>query len=202
MNHLARKAAKEPKWEADPLSLAGVKLIRPVVVMDARGYFVETYQRSRFAEAGIIDDFIQDNQSGSISKGTVRGLHFQIPPFAQTKLIRVLRGRILDVIVDLRRSSETYGKHMAIELAHETGHQLLVPAGLAHGFCTLTANAEVFYKVDQIYSPRHERGLNWADLELGIDWPIKPADAVLSDRDRSWPLLRELPPYFSTIAPQ
>jgi dTDP-4-dehydrorhamnose 3,5-epimerase len=202
MNYLARTGSKEPKWEADPLSLAGVKLIRPVVVMDARGYFVETYQTSRFSAAGIIEDFIQDNQSGSISKGTVRGLHFQIPPLAQTKLIRVLRGRILDVIVDLRRSSETYGKHMAIELADETGHQLLVPAGFAHGFCTLTANAEVFYKVDQIYSPRHERGLNWADPELGIDWPVTPGDAVLSDRDRSWPLLRELPSYFSTMPPQ
>jgi dTDP-4-dehydrorhamnose 3,5-epimerase len=106
MNQLARTAPKEPKWEADPLSLAGAKLIRPVVVLDARGYFMETYQRSRFAAAGILADFIQDNQSGSISTGTVRGLHFQIPPLAQTKLIRVLRGRILDVIVDLRRSSE------------------------------------------------------------------------------------------------
>jgi dTDP-4-dehydrorhamnose 3,5-epimerase len=196
MNYMQRPISKQGEWEACPLSLAGVRLIRPNVALDARGYFAETYQRSRFAAACITHDFVQDNQSGSISKGTVRGLHFQIPPLAQTKLIRVLRGRILDVVVDLRRSSGTYGKHIAIELADETGDQLLVPAGFAHGFCTLTANTEVFYKVDQIYSPRHERGLNWADPELDIDWPIMPADAVLSDRDRAWPMLHELPPLF------
>jgi dTDP-4-dehydrorhamnose 3,5-epimerase len=196
MSFMQRTISKPTQWQARSLSLAGVWLVRSNIVSDTRGYFVETYQQSRFAAAGIIHDFIQDNQSGSISKGTIRGLHFQIPPFAQAKLIRVLRGRILDIVVDLRRSSATYGKHLAIELADESSDQLLVPAGLAHGFCTLVANTEVFYKVDKFYSPLHERGLNWADPELAIDWPIVPAEAVLSDRDRAWPMLRDLPAYF------
>jgi dTDP-4-dehydrorhamnose 3,5-epimerase len=196
MNFAFRPASNTAQLDVRPLSLAGVKLIRPRVLSDPRGYFVETYQRPRFADAGIVHDFVQDNQSGSIAAGTVRGLHFQSPPFAQTKLIRVLRGRILDVVVDLRRSSPTYGRYAAVELDDDTGDQLLVPAGFAHGFCTLAANTEVLYKVDRIYSPQHECGLHWADPELGIAWPVAAADAVLSNRDTTWPLLRDLPAHF------
>ena len=133
--------------------------------------------------------------SGSTAAGTVRGLHYQIPPFAQTKLIRVLRGRILDVVVDLRRSSATYGQHTAVELG-DSGDQLLVPAGFAHGFCTLVADTEVFYKVSRYYSPEHDRGMLWNDPALGIAWPVANAEALLSDKDRRQPRLAELPQHF------
>jgi dTDP-4-dehydrorhamnose 3,5-epimerase len=198
MSFVWRSTSKSMQWNVRSLSLPGVMLIRSAVQSDARGYFVETYQRSRFAAAGIANEFVQDNQSGSVAAGTVRGLHFQIPPFAQTKLVRVVRGSILDVVVDLRRSSSAYGKHIAVELTEETGDQLLVPAGCAHGFCTLVANTEVLYKVDNVYSPQHERGLSWVDAQLGIKWPVAPADAILSDRDRTWPMLRDLPANFWT----
>jgi dTDP-4-dehydrorhamnose 3,5-epimerase len=201
MSFVWRSTSSTLKWDVRPLSIPGAQLIRSAVLSDPRGYFVETYQRSKFAGAGIFHDFVQDNQSGSIIAGTVRGLHFQIPPFAQTKLIRVLRGRILDVVVDLRRSSSTFGKHTTVELADDTGDQLLVPAEFAHGFCTLVANTEVLYKVDNIYSPQHERGLNWADPELGIDWPVAPANAVLSDRDQALPFLRDLSDSFPPELP-
>ena len=130
------------------------------------------------------------------AKGTVRDLHFQTPPFAQTKLVRALRGRILDVVVDLRRSSPSYGKHLAVELDAESGDQLLVPAGFAHGFCSLQPDTEVFYKVDNVYSADHDRGLYWADPALAISWPVAERDAMLSERDRGWPHLRDLPAYF------
>ena len=145
---------------------------------------------------GIDQDFIQDNQSGSHRRGTVRGLHFQIPPFAQAKLVRVLRGRILDVVVDLRRTSPSYGQHLTVELGVDEDEQLFVPAGFAHGFCTLVPDTELYYKVDAVYSAAHERGLNWADPALGIDWPVNHNDAVLSDKDVMLPPLRDLPTYF------
>jgi dTDP-4-dehydrorhamnose 3,5-epimerase len=184
------------KLEICPLSLSGVKLIRAARFADRRGYFAETYARRDFAAAGITHEFVQDNQSGSRAKGTVRGLHFQIPPFAQTKLVRALRGRILDVVVDLRRSSPSYGKHLVVELDAESGDQLLVPAGFAHGFCSLQPDTEVFYKVDNVYSADHDRGLYWADPALAIGWPVAERDATLSERDRAWPHLRDLPAYF------
>ena len=158
------------KLDICPLPLDGIKLIRSMRSSDARGYFAETYVRQDFAAAGIDHEFIQDNQSRSYAAGTVRGLHFQVPPFAQTKLIRALQGRILDVVVDLRRSSPTYGKHLAVELDETTGDQLLVPTGFAHGFCTLVPDSVVFYKVDKVYSANHDLGVHWADLTLGIEW--------------------------------
>lgn len=182
--------------EVRSLAIDGVKLVRPTRISDARGYFAATYVRSDFTAAGIDHEFIQDNESRSNAAGTVRGLHFQIQPFAQTKLVRVLRGRILDVVVDLRRSSASYGKHLAIELSEAAGEQLLVPTGFAHGFCTLEPDSIVFYKVDNVYSAEHDRGVYWADASLGIAWPIAAADAVVSEKDRRLPQLRELPAYF------
>ena len=184
------------KLDVIPLSLSGVRLIRAKRYLDPRGYFAETYVRRDFADAGIDQEFVQDNQSCSSARGTVRGLHFQIPPFAQAKLVRVLRGRILDVVVDLRRSSPSYGRHLSVELGADTGDQLYVPAGFAHGFCTLVADTEVLYKVDAVYSAEHDRGVNWADPALGIAWPVSEADAVLSPKDAALPALRDLPDYF------
>lgn len=183
------------KLDVIPQSLSGVMVIRSKRYPDPRGYFAETYVRRDFALAGIGQEFIQDNQSGSSARGTVRGLHFQIPPFAQAKLVRVLRGRILDVVVDLRRSSPSYGWHLSIELGADTGDNLYVPKGFAHGFCTLVADTEVLYKVDAVYSAEHDRGVNWADPALGIAWPVSQADAVLSAKDAALPPLRDLPNY-------
>jgi dTDP-4-dehydrorhamnose 3,5-epimerase len=179
------------------LLIPDIKLIKSGRFKDARGYFSETFARSDFAAHGLPCDFIQDNQSSSDVSGTVRGLHFQNPPFAQTKLVRVLQGRILDVAVDLRRSSPTYGRHVAIELSDESGEQLLVPAGFAHGFCTLAPHTIVFYKVDKIYSATHDSGINWIDPQLAIPWPIAAKDATVSDKDRRLPMLAELSPVFA-----
>jgi dTDP-4-dehydrorhamnose 3,5-epimerase len=186
-----RPAARKP-LDVRGLAIPDVKLIRTPRFSDARGYFCETFQRADFAAQGLACDFIQDNQSSSSRPGTVRGLHFQRPPFAQAKLIRVLRGRILDVAVDLRRASPSFGRHIAVELSGEGNEQLLVPAGFAHGFCTLEPGTVVFYKVDQVYSATHDGGINWADPELGILWPVTAADATLSDKDRGLPMLADL----------
>jgi dTDP-4-dehydrorhamnose 3,5-epimerase len=158
---------------------------------DPRGFFAETFSRRRFAEAGLIADFVQDNHSLSRPAGTLRGLHFQRAPFAQAKLVRVLRGAILDVAVDIRPSSPSYGCHVAAELSADSGTMILVPEGFAHGFCTLTADTEVFYKVNRDYAPQHEGGILWNDPALDIAWPVDAADAFLSDRDRAWPTLSE-----------
>jgi dTDP-4-dehydrorhamnose 3,5-epimerase len=178
------------------LTLPDVKLIRSRRISDPRGYFAETYSQRDFVVAGLANEFVQDNQSASVAAGTVRGLHFQVPPFAQAKLIRVLRGKLLDVVVDLRRSSSTYKKHLAVELSAESGDQLFVPAGFAHGFCTLVDNTEIFYKVDAFYSFAHDRGINWADPALNICWPIAKGEAILSDKDEDLPMLSALPTYF------
>jgi dTDP-4-dehydrorhamnose 3,5-epimerase len=184
------------KLDVVPLSLQGVKLIRSPRFADQRGFFAETYARRDFVAAGLNNDFVQDNHSASVSSGTIRGLHFQSPPFAQAKLVRVLSGRILDVVVDLRRSSLTYGKHIAVQLSSEGGDQLFVPVGFAHGFCTLVDNTEVFYKVDASYSVAHEGGINCADPALNISWPVTPGNAVLSEKDKALPPLSAIPPYF------
>ncbi len=179
-----------------PLPIADVKLIMTSRMADARGYFCEAYARSDFAAHGLDHDFVQDNESSSSRVGTVRGLHFQKPPFAQAKLVRVLRGKVLDVVVDLRRSSPSFGRHLSIELSEVSGEQLLVPAGFAHGFCTLEPNTVVLYKVDATYSPAHDHGINWADPALAINWPVTLEDATLSDKDRKLPMLRDLAPVF------
>jgi dTDP-4-dehydrorhamnose 3,5-epimerase len=180
------------KFSVTDLAIPDVKLIASAPLKDARGFLAETYRRDDFAAVGIDCEFVQDNHSGSSAAGTVRGLHFQIAPYAQAKLLRVLTGRIFDVCVDLRRSSPTYGRHVAIELGADRGVQLYVPVGFAHGFCTLEPNTEVFYKVSNIYSPAHERSLFWADPALDISWPVSVQAAVLSERDKSAPLFASL----------
>jgi dTDP-4-dehydrorhamnose 3,5-epimerase len=184
------------KLDLVPLSLSGVVLIRSARISDPRGTFAETYVKGDFARSGIRSDFVQDNQSFSVSAGTVRGLHFQIPPFQQAKLIRVLRGKIFDVVVDLRRSSATYGKHIGVELSADGGEQLFVPSGLAHGFCTLVESTEIFYKVDAVYSAAHDRGVNWLDPKLGIHWPIETRKAILSEKDKTLPAMSSLSNHF------
>lgn len=177
-------------------AIPDVKVIVPRGFADSRGIFTETYNRARFAEHGIAIDFVQDNQSSSREAGTIRGLHFQGPPAAQAKLVRVVRGRVIDVAVDLRRSSPTYGKWVAEELSADDGKQLLIPAGFAHGFCTLEPDTHVFYKVDAYYAPAQEFGIAWDDPDLAIDWPVSADRVVLSDKDRRLPPLRSLPSYF------
>jgi dTDP-4-dehydrorhamnose 3,5-epimerase len=178
------------------LELPEIKLISAPRFRDQRGYFAETFVRGDFAAAGIANEFVQDNESFSRTPGTVRGMHFQIAPFAQAKLIRVLAGRIFDACVDLRRSSPRYGRHASVELSAETGDQLFVPAGFAHGFCTLEPDTTVLYKVDAVYSAEHDRGIAWADPGLGIAWPTSPQTAVVSAKDAALPTLRDMPAYF------
>jgi dTDP-4-dehydrorhamnose 3,5-epimerase len=190
------RQAMRMQLAVNSLAIPDVKLIRTARFSDVRGYFCETFQRADFAAQGIDNDFLQDNQSKSDQSGTIRGLHFQRPPFAQTKLVRVLRGRIFDVAVDLRRSSPSFGKHVAVELSDKSNEQLLIPAGFAHGFCTLEPDTVVFYKVDQPYSAAHDGGVRWADPSLRIEWPVASAEAILSEKDRGLPMLADLPPVF------
>ncbi len=178
------------------LAISDVKLITPRIFRDARGFFSETFSAQRLAEAGIADTFVQDNHSLSVEKGVVRGLHFQIAPKAQDKLVRVVRGAILDVAVDIRLKSPTYGRHVSAVLSADNWAQMWVPKGFAHGFCTLEDNTEVVYKTTEYYSPEHDKGLRWDDPVLGIEWPVTGHAAVLSDKDRKQPLLGELPEFF------
>lgn len=176
--------------------LEGVLKITPERFGDERGFFSETYNRTAFHEIGLRCEFVQDNQSLSRQRGTVRGLHFQIAPFAQAKLVRVLRGAILDVAVDLRRASPGFGRSVSATLSAANGSQLFIPAGFAHGFCTLEPDTEVFYKVDAPYLRDHDRGVRWNDPALSIPWAISNEEAVMTERDRGLPFLSELPAYF------
>lgn len=177
-------------------AIADVKLITVSKFGDRRGFFSEIYSRRSMAEAGIDLDFVQDNLAFSAEVGTLRGLHFQSPPFAQAKLLRVTHGRILDIAVDIRKSSPTFGKHVAVELSAENWRQILVPEGFAHGYVTLAPDTEVLYKVTNFYAPANDHGLLWNDPALGIDWGIVPDSVILSDKDRKHPRLAELPDYF------
>lgn len=182
--------------EIEPLALPEVRLIRPIKHGDDRGFFSETYNRRAFLDAGIDIDFVQDNHTYSAERGTVRGLHFQIPPFAQAKLVRVARGAILDVAVDLRAGSPTFGRHVSAVISAKNWAQLLVPVGFAHGLVTLERNTEVLYKVSEYYSPEHDKGVLWNDPDLGIDWGFDEQAAVLSQKDCRQPRLKGLPEYF------
>ena len=174
-----------------PLELDGLLEISPRKFGDDRGFFSETYNAKSFAEAGVDLTFVQDNHSYSVAKGVVRGLHYQLPPFAQDKLVRVTRGAILDVAVDIRKSSPTFGKWVALEVSAEKWNQILVPKGFAHGFMTLVENTEVIYKVTNYYSPEHDRSIRFDDPAIGIDWPIASSGVQLSDKDRKAPLFAD-----------
>jgi len=173
------------------LLIPDVLEVQPRRFHDYRGYFVETFSRREFEKISIPNDFVQDNQSFSLHRGTVRGLHFQAPPHSQAKLIRVLRGSIYDVAVDLRRGSPTYGRWCATTLTADKGNQLFVPQGFAHAFCTLESGTEVAYKVDDYYAPECDAGLVWNDPDLAIDWPIAAQEAILSEKDAALPRLAE-----------
>lgn len=173
-----------------PLAIPEVKLITPKRFGDQRGFFAETYNRKLFAELGFPDEFVQDNHSLSREVGVVRGLHYQLPPFAQAKLVRVIRGAIFDVALDIRRGSPTFGKWVGAELSADNFTQILVPVGFAHGFVVRAPDTEVVYKVTAYYSPSHDRGILWNDPDLGIDWGIDPTKAVLSEKDRKHPQLK------------
>ncbi len=164
-------------------AIEGVLLITPKRFCDARGFFVESYNAERFRGAGVHEIFVQDNHSQSVLAGTVRGLHYQAPPRAQAKLVRVLRGSIVDVAVDARKGSPTFGKHVRAVLSAGNGVQLLAPVGCLHGFATLEPHTEVAYKVSDFYSAAHDGGVLWNDPSLAIDWGVDPALAVLSDKD-------------------
>ena len=167
-----------------------VKLLSPKRFKDARGFFSEVYNRKLFGGLGIDCEFVQDNHSLSAEPGVLRGLHYQVEPMAQHKLVRVVRGSIFDVAVDIRRTSPTFGKHVAATLSADNWQQMFIPIGFAHGFATLEPNTEVVYKVSNYYSPSHERGIRWNDPELGIDWGIEQGHAILSERDRVHPMFR------------
>jgi dTDP-4-dehydrorhamnose 3,5-epimerase len=170
----------------------GILLIEPKRFHDARGFFSETYNAIELAVHGVETAFVQDNLSLSTASGTVRGLHFQNPPFAQAKLIRVARGAIFDVAVDIRAGSPTFGKHVGVELSAENGLQLFIPAGFAHGFATLRPLTEIAYKVSAPYSAEHDRGILWSDPRLRIRWPLAEDEAVISAKDAALPLLSEI----------
>ncbi|MBA8842469.1 dTDP-4-dehydrorhamnose 3,5-epimerase [Ochrobactrum sp. RH1CCR137] len=174
-----------------PLDLDGVLEISPRKFGDDRGFFSETYNAKSFAEAGIDLTFVQDNHSYSAARGVVRGLHYQLPPFAQDKLVRVTRGAILDVAVDIRKGSPTFGKWVALEVSAEKWNQILVPKGFAHGFMTLVEHTEVIYKVTNYYSPEHDRSIRFDDPAIGIDWPIATSAVQLSDKDQKAPMLAD-----------
>jgi dTDP-4-dehydrorhamnose 3,5-epimerase len=170
-------------------AIPDVKVLVPKQFKDHRGFFSEVYNRKALRDVGVDCEFVQDNHSLSVEKGVLRGLHYQLPPMAQDKLIRVVRGAILDVAVDVRRNSPTFGKHVAVENTSDNWRQIFVPVGFAHGFVTLEPNTEVLYKVSAPYSPQHERGVKWNDPALGINWGIRDDQAVLSARDKDHPPL-------------
>jgi dTDP-4-dehydrorhamnose 3,5-epimerase len=186
-------AAPEPRrLKVTPLGLPDVRLVEPVRWQDARGFLSETFNHRELAAAGVEFAGVQDNHSLSRQKGTLRGFHFQAPPTAQAKLVRVICGSILDVALDIRRGSPSYGKHVSEVLSAENGRQIYVPVGFAHCFCTLEADTEVLYKVDGYYSRDDEGGVLWNDPDLGVKWPDFADGATLSEKDRLLPRLKDL----------
>ena len=175
-----------------PQSIPDILLIEPRVHSDERGYFMETFKQGLFDKAlGYKINFIQDNESNSISKGILRGLHFQLPPFSQNKLVRVIKGNVLDVAVDIRRNSSTFGKYVSVELSAKNKKQLFIPVGFAHGFIVLSEGAVFAYKVDAYYSSEHEGGIAYNDKDIDIDWPFLEKEIILSKADQSYPNLSD-----------
>jgi dTDP-4-dehydrorhamnose 3,5-epimerase len=190
-------SVRMPELLRSPSSRNGLTLVKiPLIIIprrhvDERGWFSETFQESRLYDLGITCRFVQDNQASSKRAGTLRGLHFQLPPAAQAKLVTVLRGRILDVAVDIRRDSPTLGKHVSVELSADTGQQLYVPVGFAHGYLTLEDDAILMYKVSDYYAPTCDGGICWCDPDIAIPWPIECADVITSEKDRRLPFLKD-----------
>ncbi|MGQ0673039.1 MAG: dTDP-4-dehydrorhamnose 3,5-epimerase [Hyphomicrobium sp.] len=180
----------------ESLAIPDVKLLTPRTFRDDRGSFTETWNEQAWAAAGLTGRFVQDNHAWSRAKGTLRGLHFQKPPTAQDKLVRAIRGSVLDVAVDIRHGSPTFGQHVSAVLSAENGVQIWVPKGFAHGYVTLEPDAEVVYKVTDYYSPADDAGIQWDDPALGIDWGVTRASAVVSDKDGQLPPLSSLAPVF------
>lgn len=169
--------------------LEGLYILEPAVHGDHRGFFMESYSSRTFAALGVDFPFVQDNHSLSVEPGVIRGLHYQLNRKAQTKLVRVISGAIYDVAVDIRKSSPTFGQWVGVILSEANKRQLLIPQGFAHGFCTIVPNTQVVYKVDEYYSPEHDRGILWNDPAIGIDWPT--SRPILSDKDQKHPILKE-----------
>ncbi|HHG74898.1 MAG TPA: dTDP-4-dehydrorhamnose 3,5-epimerase [Persephonella sp.] len=178
------------KFKKFDTGLEGVCIIEPTVFEDHRGFFMESYNKKDFEEIGLHLDLVQDNHSLSIKAGVLRGLHFQLNPKAQTKIVRVLKGAIYDVVVDIRKGSPTFGKWKGFILTSENKRQILVPKGFAHGVLTLVPNTEIMYKVDEYYSPEHDRSIRWNDPDINIDWPV--SDPILSEKDANAPFLKEI----------
>ena len=175
-------------------AIDGLLVLEPCVFGDSRGYFLETWKKETYEQAGITCDFVQDNESKS-SFGVLRGLHWQAAPYTQAKLVRVVSGAVLDVAVDIRKESQTFGKHYAIELSGENKLQLFIPRGFAHGFAVLSEEAVFVYKCDNIYMPSAERGMRFDDPKLGIDWRVKPDKWNLSEKDKKHPFFTEIEPW-------
>jgi dTDP-4-dehydrorhamnose 3,5-epimerase len=175
------------RMDVTTTALSGVLILKPRRFHDPRGFFCETYNRQRLEGAGIRTDFVQDNVSVSNSPGTLRGLHFQREPFAQAKLVSVMQGKVLDVIVDLRRGSPTFGRHISIQLGAGEGNQVFIPIGFAHGFLTQEPDTMICYKVSNFYSPEHDSGIRFDDERLGIEWNIDHSSIVTSEKDRTLP---------------
>jgi len=177
--------------QVEETAIADVKILTPRKFGDERGFFSEVWNARTMAELGLKDDFVQDNHAMSAEVGTIRGLHYQLNPAAQGKLVRVAQGAVLDVAVDIRKGSPTFGQHVAVELSAANWRQLWVPAGFAHGYCTLEPNTEFLYKVTNYYSPEHDCGILWNDPGLGIKWPIGAEKALLSQKDKILPVLKD-----------
>jgi len=184
--------------EIESLPIDGVLLLTPKMFRDERGFFSESYSKKSAAEHGIELEFVQDNHSYSERRGTVRGLHYQEPPFAQAKLVRCVRGAMMDVVVDMRRGSPTFGRWASATISAENRLQIYVPIGFAHGICTLEPDTEVLYKASNFYSPEHDRGVLWNDPALAIDWPVGSDQAQLSDRDKLQPPLEQIDSPFNS----
>ncbi len=180
------------RFTATELALDGVLLINPQRIEDSRGYFMETYRARTFEDFGMPAVFAQDNEAFSGAAGTIRGLHFQAPPYAQAKLVRTVHGAIFDVAVDLRRGSPTFGRWVGVNLSAANGHQLFVPQGFAHGYCTLEPDTTVAYKCDRYYAAEADAGILFSDPAIGIEWPVAIEDAIVSKKDRKLPLLEDV----------
>ena len=169
--------------------LKDVYIIEPAVFGDHRGFFMESYNKSKFEGLSLNYELVQDNHSLSVEAGTIRGLHYQLNPKSQTKIVRALTGAIYDVVVDIRKGSPTFGQWIGVILSAANKRQIVVPQGFAHGICTLVPNTEILYKVDEFYSPEHDRGILWNDPALGIDWPV--SNPILSEKDKHQPLFKD-----------